>query len=131
MRRSHAVVTGTTTFNLNGTVTQLTQSSSIRTSNTGNFAESQSACSGSWSFNGANQTLTTNTACNFQEIIPGTDTGSITGIQAVLQLTAGEQLVHSGPHPPTIETVNVATSASGPFTYSRLCERAGTLFFLH
>jgi hypothetical protein len=132
MRRSHGVVTGTTTFNLNGTVTQATQSSTTRAVTTGTFfAESQSACSGSWSFNGANQTLTTNTACNFQGTIPDSDTGSITGIQAVYQLTQGEQLVHSGPHPPTIETVNVTVSASGPFVYTRLCERAGTLFFLH
>jgi hypothetical protein len=131
MRRSHKLASGTTTFNLNGTVTQLTQSSTIHASTSGTlFAESHSACSGSWSFNGANQTITTNTACNFQDTIPTAETGSITGIQGVFQLTQGQQLVHSGPHPPVIETVNVTASPSGPFTYARLCERAGTLFFL-
>ena len=132
MRRSHGVTAGTTTFNLNGTVTQLTQSSTIRAVTSGTFfADTQSACSGAWSFNGANQTITTNTACNFQETVPSNDAGSTTGIQSVFQLTQGTQLVHIGPHPPVVETVNVATSASGPFTYTRVCERAETLFFLH
>jgi hypothetical protein len=131
MRRSHALRSGTWTFNLNGTVTEQTQSSTTRAVTSGTFfSESQAACSGAWSFNGANQTITTNIACNFQETVPAPEAGTITGIQAVFQLTQGQQLVHSGPHPPVIETVNVTASPSGPFTYARLCERAGTLFFL-
>jgi hypothetical protein len=131
MRRSHGVNTGTTTFHTDGTFTSQAQTSSIRTSGNTLFGESQSTCAGTFVFNPANQTLTTSSSCTFQDTIPNTDSGTITNIHGVLQLTPDSKLVHFGPHPPVVETVNVTVSGGGPFTFFRLCTRAGTETLLH
>jgi hypothetical protein len=130
MRRTHAVNTGTSTFHSDGTFTSQGQASSIRSSGT-LFGETQSTCTGTFVFNPANQTLTTSSSCTFQDTIPNTDSGTITNIHGVLQLTPDAKLVHSGPHPPVVETVNVNVSGGGSFAFSRLCTRAGTETFLH
>jgi hypothetical protein len=77
------------------------------------------------------EAVTTSSSCTFQDTIPNTDSGTITNIHGVLQLTPDSKLVHFGPHPPIVETVNVTVSGGGPFTFFRLCTRAGTETFLH
>jgi len=130
IRRTHALTTGTSTFSTDGTFTTQDQTSSIHTGGT-EFSESQSTCTGTFGFNSSNQTLNTSSSCNFQDTIPNTNSGTITGLQGVLQLTPGEQLVRSGPHPPVVETVNVNLAGGGSFTIFRICTRAGSSFFLH
>jgi hypothetical protein len=130
LRFTDAVTTGTSTFNVDGSFTAQDQTSSIRSSGNALFGHSHSTCNGTFTFNASDQTLHTSSSCTFQDTIPNADTGTVTGIQGVLQLTPNQQLVHSGPNPPVVETVSVNVASGGSFTFFRVCTRAGAQDFL-
>jgi hypothetical protein len=130
LRLTDAVTTGTSTYSVDGSFTTQDQTSSIRSSGNTLVGQSHSTCTGTFTFNAADQTLHTSSSCTFQDTIPNADTGTVTGIQGVLQLTPNQQLVHSGPNPPVVETVNVNPAGGGSFTFFRVCTRAGALDFL-
>ena len=123
IRTTDAANTDTVSFNLNGTYTTQGKSTTGRSDLTTSGATS--SCSGTWTFNASDSTIHTSETCSFTETFPGSDSGTITGIQGVLQLTPGGVLVHAGPYPPVVQTV---TSGSG--TTFRVCQTSGDLILL-
>ena len=129
IRQTHGADFSVLTFNADGTFTSQGTTSTIR-SNT-SFGESTFSCSGTFAVQ-PNLSVTTNPACTFQNTVPSGDHGTITGGASLLQVTQGiELLMLSSLHPPVIETVNVTVPDGTPFTFQRLCTRAGSASHLN
>jgi hypothetical protein len=112
------------TFNGDGTFSTQGTSTNIRTNNT--VGESTFNCTGTFSVN-AGLSLSTSASCTFQDSIPNMDSGTVTGSSSMIQITQGINLLMiSSSLPPTVETVNVTVPGGNPFSYQRVCTRAGS-----
>ncbi len=137
LRRSHSADFTVYTLDAALNISSTGNHSHIRSGGT-SFVESTSTCSGSFVINTLpgrdpnlidNLDLVTSSSCTFQDTVPSGASGTVTGIHTILQLTQGiDLLMVSAQHPPSIETVNVTNNPGGqPYSYQRLCERAGSL----
>jgi len=115
-------------FGLDGaSVTLQGQDSTFRPTAANPFSESTFTCAGTFVFDPVTQRITvTTTSCTFQDTLPSPGSGTITGGVILYQATEGIALQLTAPHPPVVETVNVTTGPNAPYSYQRVCARAGT-----